>query len=88
MILGNPFDEHVFHIGNCYFFKRKNLSSEFLMIVDIINLKLWERNKIVQIYQYNANDCFQPSGKFIKCCLNVIFIQTEAGLIQGNEKLV
>ena len=34
------------------------------------------------------NDSFPPSGKFIKFCLNVIFIQTEAGVIQGNEMLV
>ena len=34
------------------------------------------------------NDNFPPSGKFIKFCLNVIFIQMEAGIIQGNEMLV
>ena len=34
------------------------------------------------------NDSFTPSGKFIKFCLNVILIQMEAGIIQGNEMLI
>ena len=43
-----------------------------------LSLKLWKRN------QQNANDCFPPFGKFIKFCLNVIFIHMlEAGAIQG-----
>ena len=34
------------------------------------------------------NDSFPPSGKFIKFCLNVILIQMEGGIIEGNKMLV
>ena len=44
MILGNPFQEPVIHIGDSViFFKRNNLSFHILMILDTIykNLKKW-----------------------------------------------
>ena len=86
MILGNPFQELVLHIGDCYFFfffKEMIFPLNFLMILDTIciNLKLFKRNKIVLIDQYNVNDHFLPSGKFLKFCLNVIFIQMKAGVM-------
>ena len=50
VILGNPFQEPVLHIGDSViFFKINNLSFEIFMILDTIykNLKLWKRNEIV-----------------------------------------
>ena len=50
VILGNPFQEPVLHIGDSViFFKTNNLSFEIFMILDTIfkNLKLWKRNEIV-----------------------------------------
>ena len=51
MILGNPFQETILHIGDSVIiiFKRNHLSFEIFMILETIckNLKLWKRNEIV-----------------------------------------